>query len=502
MTLLNTFLHNLSRYSLLPHLRDRVVLVAVSGGADSLCLAHLLQRSQPQTGIRALHIATLDHGLRGQAGQEDAQFVCQIGAQWGVPVHHARRDVPAIAASCQLGVEEAARLTRYTYLSTAAREIHAQTIAVGHHADDQAETLLMHLIRGTGLAGLRGMQPVTPLSDQHLLPGEIAPSDLAIIRPLLHIPRRDIEAYCAAHNLTPREDATNTDTTYLRNWVRHDLLPQLARHNPQISTTISQTAAVLSDDYTKLSSVTQAALTAITRAADGQHVRLDRAVFRAIDPDPSGARAIQRGILRAVVRQLGPPAAEVSFATIEQALAIAQMGDTGQQATLPGGILLTVEADALTIRLPDAPLAGADRPRLAPGSVLAVNLPGITPLPDSGWELHARWLQQDDSPDTWFGQPYTAVLTIPKDAALVLRTRRAGDRFAPLGLHGHTRKLKDVLIDLKIPAAERDHIPLLMINELLAWLPLPDSGRINTRLAVSPANRSVAVFQWQRKNKQ
>ncbi|HVO71839.1 MAG TPA: tRNA lysidine(34) synthetase TilS, partial [Aggregatilineaceae bacterium] len=191
------------------------LVVGVSGGADSLVLLHVLICLREPLGLR-LHTATLDHGMRGAAGAADAEFVRQIAGEWGVPVTVGRADIPALAAQLRMNPEEAARQVRYAFLIQVARHASAPKIAVAHHRDDQAETVLMHLIRGSGLSGLRGMLPATPLDEYHLPPDIpiIFDPPLAgdppregarpvLVRPLLDISRAEIDAYAAAHRLQP-----------------------------------------------------------------------------------------------------------------------------------------------------------------------------------------------------------------------------------------------------------------------------------------------------------
>ncbi|HFD38988.1 MAG TPA: tRNA lysidine(34) synthetase TilS, partial [Anaerolineae bacterium] len=222
---------------------DRVV-VGVSGGPDSLCLLHLLHRLQAEYDL-ALHVAHLHHSLRGADADADAAFVRQIAAAWGLPCTVEQADVPALAAEGKLAVEEAARQARYAFLRRVAIGVGARIVAVGHNADDQAETVLMHFIRGSGLAGLRGMLPRAPypqFTNPQSTNSQSTSPHLTLIRPLLDISRADILAYCDRHGLTPRFDRSNLDTTYFRNWLRHEALPLLARHNPNVDQVLRRTA--------------------------------------------------------------------------------------------------------------------------------------------------------------------------------------------------------------------------------------------------------------------
>ena len=261
------------------------VVVGVSGGPDSLCLLHLLRRLAPELRLW-LHVAHLHHGLRGAEADADAAFVAELADCWGLPCTVGRADVAALAREAGLSLEEAARQARYRFLAGVAEAGGAATLAVGHNADDQAETVLMHFLRGSGAAGLRGMLPRTPLDDYRLLqaatipiasghrvtalrsprwrqvfvvyswtaqplavsgadgdasdpppsPGPRVPASprLHLVRPLLSISRAEIEAYCAEYRLAPRTDRSNEDTIFFRNRLRHELLPLLETYNPGI----------------------------------------------------------------------------------------------------------------------------------------------------------------------------------------------------------------------------------------------------------------------------
>src|SRR5688572_15639933 len=206
------------------------LVVAVSGGPDSLCLLHVLHKLSVEHPLR-LHVAHLDHGLRPEA-HDEATFVRQEAESLGLPVHLGTADTRAYAAKHRQSTEEAARSVRYAFLAEVARLAGARHVVVAHTADDQAETVLMHFLRGAGLAGLKGMLPVTELGSwmsevrgQRSELSDVRPltSDLFLVRPLLTTTRAEVEAYCAENGLAPRRDASNADTQYLRNRLRHEL---------------------------------------------------------------------------------------------------------------------------------------------------------------------------------------------------------------------------------------------------------------------------------------
>ncbi len=493
MDLLPDLLQALARLAPRPFLTGGPLLVAVSGGADSLCLLHLLHRASPELGLR-LHVATLDHGLRGEASRADAAFVTQTARAWGLPVTGERVDAAALARRHGLGIEEAARRARYSFLARTAAAVGACGIALGHTADDPAETVLMHLIRGSGLTGLRGMQPVAPLTTAHLLPGESLPPGLILLRPLLAIPRASVEAYCAAFGLTPRQDITNADPAYFRNRVRHEVLPLLERLNPGVQERLARTAESLAADHALLEAHFRTDLAAclLSRRADRIILSLPR--FRS----PERSQSSQRGMLRLALRYLAPAGGEASFPALEKALSVAQEGTTGQEADLPDGIVLRVAYDRLILQRADAASLLPDWPLLQPGAVLPVAVPGRTPLPESPWVLAARRLAPGEDAAAFHGRLLTATLALPPAATLRLRTRRPGDRFQPFGLGGQTQKVKDFLINARVPAAVRDRLPLLIAGEQIAWVIAGPHSRIAQPFALGGGEQAALLLVWER----
>jgi len=468
------------------------LVVGVSGGPDSLCLLHLLLSLRQEYELR-LHVAHLHHGARGAAADADAEFVKRLAAEWGLPVTIEERDVPALAREHGLAFEEAARRVRYAFLARVAAELNTGKVAVGHNADDQAETVLMHLLRGTGLAGLRGMLPFTSLKEYRLLAPFLqrpAPST-SIIRPLLRVPRAEIEDYCAEQGLEPRFDRSNLDTTYFRNRLRHELLPLLEDYNPNIRTRLCHTAAVVAADYELLLQLREQAWARVLQREGKNSFVFDQQAWRALPV------ALQRATIRQAAYRLRRTLRDVDFLHVENARRVGLNGETGAEATLPMGLALTVGYDTLTVGdvddvgpPPDEPLLWGDEP-------LPVQAPGATPLPDSEWALQAQILESwsmdqiTTNPDPWTAYFDADALIDP----LVLRTRRRGDRFRPQGMGGHSVKLSAFMINLKIPQAWRDCIPLLAAAEEIIWV---CGRRMGEGAIVRPGTRRVARMRFER----
>jgi tRNA(Ile)-lysidine synthase len=501
--LLRTVRQTIDRNELLS--RGSTVVVGVSGGPDSLCLLHLLCRLSADYEL-ALHIAHLHHGLRGAEADADARFVRSLSEGWDLPCTVAMMDVPALARQQRLALEEAARRARYSFLAGVARAVGARTIAVGHNADDQAETVLMHWLRGAGLAGLRGMMPSTPLQDYRLgfsdwgqepdaskVGGIPSPpilygvaSGLSLVRPLLEVQRSEIEVYCDFYELEPRFDRSNLDTTFFRNWLRHEVLPLLTQHNPKARTVMRRSARVLADDYALLRSLLHDVWPQVVveeygpdvapeeeasgegDSGAGSRVVFDLVAWRALPT------SLQRSTLREAIHRLRRSLRNINFVHVEDALTVACEGTTGDQATLPRGLMLTIGYNQFVVGdagatepLPDWPLLPFE------ATSLPVDVPGITPLPDSDWGLQVRILKRDELPCDWDSNadPWRAFVDASAiGGELRLRNRCHGDRFCPLGLGGHKVKLGDFLTNQKVPRIARERLPLLEGAGGIVWV--------------------------------
>jgi len=471
------------------------VVVGVSGGPDSLCLLHALLSLHNPLRLR-LHVAHLNHSTRGAEADADAEFVSALATEWGLPVTVEKRDVPALAQAHHMAFEETARRVRYEFLARVAGDIGADKIAVGHNADDQAETILMHFLRGAGLAGLRGMLPLTPLSDYRLIAelslGSPPLPAVALIRPLLEVPRADIETYCADHGLSPRFDRSNLDTTYFRNRLRHELLPTLETYNPNVRARLCHTAAVVAADYELLTQLREQAWNRVVREERGTTaIVFDRAAWRAL------AVALQRATLRQAAYRLRRSLRDVDFVHVENARRVGLSGETGAQATLPMGLALTVGYDTLTVGDQGEAAPLPNEPLLWSAERLPVQMPGTTPLPQSEWTLRAEVLEDWDThevttnPDRWTAYCDADALAGP----LALRPRRVGDRFRPQGMEGHSIKLSALMTNLKIPRPWRDHVPLLAKGDQIVWV---CGQRMGHGVAIGPETQRVARLQFVR----
>lgn len=462
------------------------LVAAVSGGADSLCLLGTLlalrESRHPLTPGR-LVVAHLDHGLRGEAGAEDARFVAAFAAEQGLECVVERADVGALARAEHRSIEDAARRARYAFLRRAARDTGAARICTGHTRDDQAETLVMHWLRGSGLAGLAGMARQS--------------TDLA--RPLLDLARADTVAYCAAHGWQPREDATNADNAYLRNRIRHELLPVLEQYNPNLRDTLIRNAALIAEDERYLEELTDAAWAEVVERTNAEAGTITFAL-PALTQLPS---ALRRRVLRRMETALLEDASRLEARHILAIERLVMSSTSGDRLTLPGDLLIRREYAALICERHgpnrrSGPHRDATFPRALP-------VPGALDLPELGWRLRARVLPGPldaaalHAPSSPITDAATgARLPAPRayldadsaGATLLVRTWRRGDRIQPLGM-GNEKKLQDLFTDAKIPRALRTRLPLVFGANHLLWV----AGlRLDERARVRDTTTRVLVL--------
>jgi tRNA(Ile)-lysidine synthase len=439
------------------------VVVAVSGGADSLCLLHLLHglcgagRRYPAV---QLHVAHLDHQLRGEAGARDAAIVADLATEWGLPVTTGAADVPTLARNMHYSLEEAARIARYRFLNEVAQ---GRPIAVAHQQDDQVETLLLHWLRGGGIASMTGLRP----------------RDLGIIRPLLCVTHADTVAYCREHQLTPLEDASNSDLRFLRNRVRHELLPLLESLNPGIRATILRTAEIMNVDAEWIEEQIDNCRDNVIAAEGPWRVELRRDALLALP------LSLQRHLLRRVTGGLNAGQSPLELRHYKLIEELLQRPDASEAPgfDLPQHIRVTRENEMLIFERVDVTRTHQGSSDERTEAVLPV--PGRVAVPGTRWIATAEIVQGEELQqavealrgerwaDVWRTLPSTRYAVYIDGEhisdALRVRTRRAGDRMRPLGM-ACEKKVQDVLVDKHIPSAERGQIPLFFSETHCVWL--------------------------------
>jgi tRNA(Ile)-lysidine synthase len=401
------------------------VVVAVSGGPDSMALLHSLARLSHSLDL-SLHVAHFDHRLRDGSAQ-DAAFVGDAARKLSIPA--TIRGAVSTTRPRGLSPEEAARESRLAFLEEVADATGADRIATGHTLDDQAETVLMRVLVGGGMRGLSGIRPVRG----------------RFIRPLIDVRRAETDAFCKALRLRPRVDPSNEDPAFLRNMLRHEVIPPVTEKvNARLPYVLARMADILRDEDEYLAERASEALSA--DVAEGE-IRIPLGRFGDLHP------ALQRRVLRA----LAPVEAEHIEAMRELALG----GRTGSAVDFPGPLNARVEYGWLILgRAPEVQ-------RKAPASVELI-VPGETDLP--AWGLRLRAWVSSDPPDRWPDGRAACVLDASRvPSPLRVRRPKPGDRFRPLGMRG-TKKLGDFFTDEKVPRSARSGVPLVAGGDAIVWV--------------------------------
>jgi tRNA(Ile)-lysidine synthase len=433
--------------------RARLILVGVSGGPDSMCLLHLLHRGGWQ-----VVVAHFNHRLRPEA-DEEARDVEVVAAGLSLPFVSESVDVRAHAVAAGLSIEEAARNLRYEFLVAQARKCGAQAVAVGHTADDQVETVLMHFIRGAGLNGLKGMR--------HRIVLPVFDPAIPIVRPLLDCWRRDTIAYCEAHGLPPHFDPSNASLDFLRNRLRHELIPQIETYNPGFRQALWRTAQSLSADYALLNEMLESEWERAIHRESGDCVAFDLGYLS------QRPHAVQRSLVRRAAERL-VPTWEATFLALEHAATF--IADrAGTRVDLGGGLMLIHEGELLYVCRDVASLPFEAWPQM-PLQVdsIQISLAGSEMLQnrwrfESGPGLGADLAILASTRNQDRFQISLDAETLPEH--LELRVRRRGDRFEPLGMQGHSLKLSDYLVNEKMPRRARGRWPLLCAGDTVIWVP-------------------------------
>jgi len=457
------------------------LLVGVSGGPDSLALMDTLDRLGYD-----LIIAHLNHGIRPEA-QGEADRVRLAAESRGLSIVLEERDTNAYARAEKLSLEEAARELRYVFLFEQAQIYGADAVAVGHNADDQVETVLMHWLRGAGLAGLKGMQVCT-------LPNPWSEA-VPLVRPLLSVWGDEIRTYCQERGLEPIFDRSNLDPSYFRNRLRHELIPLLEDYVPGIRQRLWQMAEIIAGDHAVLSAVVDAAWDDCLLEEGERFVAFDA---EELTGQPLG---VKRRLIRRAVALLRPDIRDLSFEAVERALDALTQPDRVGNLALDVNAFLEGERFYLLEREAVDALPSGQWPQLPEGADrIEIAVPGKVALP-GGWQLKADWVEDVES--AWDEiitneNPYQTWLRLPEGdpADLAFRSRRRGDRFQPMGMEGHQVKLSDFMIDQKIPRRAREGWPLVCVGDRIAWVV---GLRLSERFRVEKTASRVVHLRLSRK---
>jgi tRNA(Ile)-lysidine synthase len=415
---------------------DRV-LVAVSGGPDSVCLLSVLHVLAKDLELE-LHIAHLDHMFRGKESADEALFVEELANKFGIPAIIEKFDVPAYCLERGLSSQEGAREVRYDFLQRTAAAIDAFHIATGHTANDQAETFLMRLIRGAGASGLSAIPPVRE----------------NIIRPLIEATRDEVLEYLKKTGLAFVTDPSNAKPVYTRNRIRLEVLPVLQRFNPRIVATLAAEAGQLRDEDEAVEGY-------CATLADSILVQKDNTVFVKRNEFNTLPPAFRRRLLKKASDLAGAESSGLSRIQIDEAISFMSTARTGRTMDLPPGLTIGREYDRFVISAQSG-TAGFSR---------VLMIPGVTVIPELRMEINT--LVTDRPPDEQEDINYVWQALFDYDKigpVLTVRNRRPGDWFCPTGMGGKSKKIQDYFVNVKVPRRKRDLIPLLCSGENILWV--------------------------------
>jgi tRNA(Ile)-lysidine synthase len=420
---------------------DRVV-AAVSGGVDSVVMIHLLKEMMVNTRPFELAIAHLNHLTRGEDSREDAAFVARLGETLGLETFIEEIDVGVEKKRMKTSFQEAARIVRYEFLERILKQWGGTWIALGHTADDQVETVLMNLLRGSGTRGLSGMPPQRD----------------RLIRPLYECFRHEVEAYINRRGLVFRSDTTNRSDDYLRNRVRRELVPLLECYNPQVKSTLIETSRIMNDDEECLQGL-------VDRLYAGVKVERVENGLLALDVDTINAQhpALQKRLVRQAIREARGDLRRIGARHIQDLLVLFDAAASGKEIHLPGGLAVICTGKSV-IFYETLPEENDILPEGQENAPVEIKVPGWTDIGVAGMKLHAELM----SPEDFYKRSFSsrqACLDFDKTGPIIqTRFFRPGDRFIPLGMK-KSKKLKSFFIDEKIPRAERKSVPLLTTGD-------------------------------------
>ena len=422
------------------------VLAAVSGGGDSVALLHLLAELAERNMVALAGVAHFNHRLRPPASDEDERFCRDLATRFGLPFVVESADVAKMARSERISVEHAGHRVRHAFFGRAAGRLGACRVALGHTLDDQAETYLLRLLRGAGAAGFSAIRPRVGL----------------VVRPLLRVSRAELRAYLASQQASFREDASNLDRRVPRNRIRHDLIPSLRAYSPRVVEVLAREAEIARADEEWLA-----------RAANELGASLVQSTKGGVEVDAAGLAALHPALGRRVARDalVRVSGCAVGFDHIERLRRLAE--DAPTRVDFPR---CRAERLKRVIRL----TARAGRGAVARVEPFAYRLevPGEVSVPEAGVTISAEPTGPGLFRPLTISRPRTAgqyvserVVAVAAAGPFAVRNWQPGDRFRPLGLQGHRKKLQDLFVDRKVSRAERARIPLVLdTQDRIVWV--------------------------------
>jgi tRNA(Ile)-lysidine synthase len=467
--------------------RSQTLVVAVSGGADSLALLDALVQNAITLDV-VLHVAHVDHGLRPDSSL-DALHVAGLARSRGLPYTETRIDVAERARQSRKGIEETARRERYGFLGQLARQLGAAAVVTGHTADDQVETVLMHMIRGSSARGLRGMASIARLTD--------ANGTFLIWRPLLRASRHDTQDYCRSRHIRWRDDPSNLDSSFTRNRVRHQLVPIMRSFNPRFDDAIRRLSAVIRSDDDFLNELAAKSWADLALSPEEIARRWGSAAGLAFEL--AGfldlAPPLQRRLLVQAAEAISGGLEGVAALHVDTTIQRLPHARVGAILEWPGDVQIIRGADAVLVRSESTPkgrIGGANRTTEGDGTE-TLAFPGVTVIP-SGHRIIARRVDRPCEPQ---GPAHVDLAEDRLVLPLVVRRRKPGDRFRPAGGVG-SRKLSDLLIDAKVPRVWRDQLAIVEDRAGIVWV----AGFRAAERAIGPGRAICLTLETSPENKE
>ncbi len=455
------------------------IIIGVSGGPDSVALLKILHSINLKKGLRLrLFIAHLNHRLRGRSSEEDAQFVRNLSKNFSLPFILKTLDIQKAAGQTKGSIEEIGRRERYKFFMESAQEHNASLVAVGHTADDNGETILHRIIRGTGILGLGGIPIKRPLKKD---------SSIQLVRPLLFTPKKEIIEYLERENLNYRTDISNYEPIYLRNKIRLELIPLLEnQYNPNIKRALMQLCQILTINNEYVSLEAKKILKESTVESNGNSYSINT---RFLIQQP---KILQYRILQEILHIMQVPLKEITFHHYTMIIEEISRTGKGKHLQLPGKFHLWHEHGILHLR--KEPLHKICMP--LPSEVI-IQIPGITPVNPLG-RLVSEILDVQEIPLELYRKTKTKdeeifdleSITMP----VAIRSRKNGDTISPLGIQGH-KKLKDLFIDKKVPLKERDSTPIVVMNNRPIWV---IGICIDNKVKITPHTKKILKLTFQK----
>lgn len=457
MDITKVFFNTIKKYKMINE--GEKVLVGVSGGPDSMTLLHLLWTFQEKLKIK-LFVAHLDHMFRDEESREDARFVKKVCDNWGIPFFDEMIDVPSYIKKTGFSPEDAARRVRYSFYERLKKRLEIQKIALGHNRDDHEETVLMNILRGTGLEGLVGIDPVRD----------------CYIRPLIEIPRTVIEDYLKKCNIPYRIDKTNLQPDYFRNSLRLELIPLIKeKYCPHLGKSLRRLADVTRYDLAYIEDETRKVLSYVVKY-EGEKVLIY------VDEFSSLHEAVKRCLVRKIIGQIVGNTKDFEYKHTLILIDFIENAKPGSLLDLPKNI--TGEKSYTVTSLYKGPALEI------PDFYYELKVPGEVFVRESNCHIRA-YLRDNHRNDIIKTDPLIAQLDYDKiKGNLIVRNRRRGDKFKPLGSLG-SKKLKDFFIDEKIPRTTRDRIPIVECNGEILWV---CGMRIDNKFKVTSNTKNILIL--------